>query len=394
MSLATLPPHASDQVYPRILGRFAGSAEGPAVVCFAGLHGNEPMGVVGVQRILKGLMRRDLSFRGEFLGVAGNLAALSQGIRYIQQDLNRIWTPDRIRLLRSPNQPLGGGEDLEQSELLKVIDDVFARSRGEKYFLDLHTTSAESGPFAVLGDTLRNRRFARSLPVPIILGLEEQIDGALLEYANELGAVTYGFESGRHDAQVSAQRHEALLWLALAAAGCIDPMEFPELKEHRRTLKQAAAHYPPVVEVRHRHAIREGDGFTMLPGFVNFQRVTKGQPLARDGDGLIPAPEDGRILMPLYQNLGGDGFFIARDVKPFWLKVSRMLRRLRLDSLLHLLPGVRKHPRVADAFLVNPRIARFYPVEIFHLLGYRRRRPEGRFLVLSRRPHDIPPWQW
>ncbi|MGH9882173.1 MAG: hypothetical protein ACRD6N_12115 [Pyrinomonadaceae bacterium] len=54
----------------------------------------------------------------------------------------------------------------------------------------MHTTSAHGVPFATVGDTLRNRKFALNFPTTIVLGLEEQIEGTMLEYVNNLRAVT------------------------------------------------------------------------------------------------------------------------------------------------------------------------------------------------------------
>jgi succinylglutamate desuccinylase len=50
----------------------------------------------------------------------------------------------------------------------------------------------------------------------------------------------------------------------------------------------------------------------MLPGFNNFDKIVKGQPLAKDKNGPIYASIDGYILMPLYQKQGEDGFFIIQ----------------------------------------------------------------------------------
>jgi succinylglutamate desuccinylase len=127
----------------------------------------------------------------------------------------------------------------------------------------------------------------------------------------------------------------------------------------------------------------------MEPGFSNFQPVKRGQLLARDRHGDIRAPEAGLILMPLYQSQGTDGFFLAREVAPFWLQVASGLRRLRLDRVLPWLPGVRRHPTLPETLVVNPRIARWFVLELFHLLGFRRQRPQGNQLVVSRRPHDV-----
>jgi hypothetical protein len=55
-------------------------------------------------------------------------------------------------------------EFLEQQELLKTIKEAVNRARGDVYFIDMHTTSAQGKPFATVGDTLRNRHFALRLP--------------------------------------------------------------------------------------------------------------------------------------------------------------------------------------------------------------------------------------
>jgi succinylglutamate desuccinylase len=68
------------------------------------------------------------------------------------------------------------------------------------------------------------------------------------------------------------------------------------------------------VHVHHRHALWPDDGFRMEPGFANLQRIREGELLARDNHGEIRAPETGVLLMPLYQTLGDDGFFLGREV--------------------------------------------------------------------------------
>ncbi len=127
----------------------------------------------------------------------------------------------------------------------------------------------------------------------------------------------------------------------------------------------------------------------MRPGFQNFEAIREGQPLADDADGVVVAPEDGRIFLPLYQDLGDDGFFVVRPVRPVWLRVSSLLRHLRLHSLARLLPGVRRSRRRPDTLLVDSRVARWYVVELFHLLGFRKRREALGFYAFTRRRHDL-----
>lgn len=373
-----------------VVGRRSGPA-GPTLVALGSLHGNEPSGVEAMRRVLGELGERGVAVRGDLLLAAGNISAIEHRVRFIDKDLNRIWTPARVATLAGHPVTEGSPEDREQQELLELLEGAVAAARGPLHFVDLHSSSAPGPPFLTIGDTLRNRRFIRGMTLPVILGLEEQVDGSLLEFLNNHGFVTLGVEAGQHDDPTSADRLEAVLWLTLIAAGTVDARDVPRLPEHRALLRRVSGGVAPVIEVRRRHAIRPGDGFEMLPGFRNFEPIRRGQPLARDREGEILAPEDGLILLPLYQGQGDDGFFVAREVRRVWLSVSAGLRWLGLGSLMPLLPGVRRDPRQPDVLIVDTRVARHYPLEIFHLFGFRKLRQEGDDLVVTRRRFDRQP---
>ncbi len=384
---AVMEPPAAEQ---RIVGRIRGVAAGPTVVVMCGIHGNEVAGPRAVRRVLRSLQERDVAVRGELLVLAGNLPALGRNQRFVDRDLNRAWTPERVRALQGDGRA-ADSEGGEQRELLDLFAGAVAEARGTVYFLDLHTSSADGAPFLTVGDTLRNREFALHVPLPIMLGLEEQIDGSLLEYLNNYGFVTVGVEAGQHVAESSVDRHEAVLWILLASSGLIDPGAVADLPAHRALLERAARDIPSVLEVRHRHPITPEDRFRMEPGYVNFQPIRKGDLLASDRHGPIFAREDGRILLPLYQGQGDDGFFISREFRPFWLGVSSTLRRMGLAGIVRFLPGVSLHPEDEGVLVVNTRIARIYPLQIFHLLGFRKLRQVGDILMVSRRKFDLAP---
>ena len=375
----------------RTIGRIRARRPGPTMIVMTGMHGNELAGELSARRVLESLGSDGLG-AGELVILRGNLNALEKRVRFVDDDLNRQWTPNTVARLRATNDgPAGTGqaEDNERRALLGVLGAVVAEARGQVYFLDLHTSSADGAPFLTVGDTLRNRKFAQAFPLPLILGLEEQVDGSLLEYLNNFGLVTLGAEAGQHDSVESVARHEAVLRLALVHAGLIDREAAADLDGFARLLESAGSGIPQVLEVRYRHVLHDGDGFRMDPGFVNFQPIRAGQRLAEDHKGHEYAKESGRLLLPLYQGKGDDGFFIAREFRPFWLAVSAAVRRLGLANLLRFLPGVRIHPEHADVLLVNTRLARVYPLEIFHLLGYRKLRRIGAALAVSRRRYDL-----
>jgi succinylglutamate desuccinylase len=372
-----------------LIASIRGSLPGPTLIIVGGIHGNEPAGVLAAERVWRRMQERRTVLRGEVVLLRGNTRALEQRVRYIDVDLNRQWITENVRTAGSEKQDLPEVSELrELIELLTIVKEAVSRARGEIYFLDLHTTSAHGKPFATVGDTLRNRRFALTFPLTIVLGLEEQIDGTMLEYMNNLGAITMGVEAGQHEAMTSVDHHEAVIWNAVESAGNLLRADVPELDQSRATLKRASGGRR-VVEVRHRHAIVPEDHFKMQPGFTNFQAVRRGELLARDRTGEIKALETGLILLPLYQPLGNDGFFLGREVERFWLTLSALLRKLKTGHYVYLLPGVRRDPVNENVMIINTRIARILPLQVFHLLGFRRLRWTEKYLFVSRRAYDL-----
>lgn len=394
-SLETAPPEGGRRV-ERLLGRVEGQLPGPTLLAIGGVHGNEPAGVDALLLVLAALAGRTAELCGDLVALAGNRTALAAGRRYVDRDLNRAWTAERVAALRArraagparAEDPLQV-EDREQLELLAAIEEALARARGPLFVLDLHSTSGEGPPFVVLADTLKNRAFAAALPATVVVGLEEQLEGTLLSYLSDLGHTTVAFESGQHTSPRSVDRAQAALWLALSGAGLLASPNGLAGEISARALAEDGERLPPVVEVRYRHAIRAEDAFRMEPGFRNLQPVERGQVLASDRRGPVRSPQAGLILMPLYQPQGEDGFFLVRGFNPFWLRLSAALRRLGADRVVHWLPGVARHRERPATFFVDRRVARWYALEVFHLLGFRRVGGDERQLVVARRPHDV-----
>ena len=374
--------------YPRVLGRYDGQEDGALVLCLGGIHGNEAAGVHALERVFEVLHRTKPQMRGTLVGLVGNLRALEVDARFLDHDLNRVWLPDRLASIHSLKDD--DAENIEQRDLLDTMRNVIGRHRREVYFVDLHTSSAEGPPFACIGDTIRNRRFAQHFLVPVILGLEEQLEGALLEYLNNLGVVTLGFEGGEHYSDSAVDYLEAGVWRALVGAGCLDEGVLPEIRHASEAFRASSAELPRWLGIRYRHAVAEGDGFRMRPGYRNFRMVSKGEVVAEDrASGKIETYYRARILLPLYQGQGDDGFFLALNIRPAWLAVSRWMRRLRLDRIVHWMPGVSRVKGEPGAIRVNRRVARWATVEIFHLLGFRKRRIHGDYFIVRRRKFDL-----
>jgi succinylglutamate desuccinylase len=315
MSSAPVKPADVAAPVTRRLGHVAGARPGPLLLVVAGIHGNEPAGVRALQRVLPELAALAPRMTGDVVALAGNLRALAANQRFLHDDLNRRWTQDEADRVRSGTPgPAAAPEDHERAELLRELDAAIACARGPVYFLDLHTTSAEGIPFAMVSRQARLADFALQFPLPVIVGMLEQVHGVLLEYMRERGCACLGVEGGQHGSPRSMAHHQAVAWIAAMAAGLVAGEQLPALPAALKLLDEARHGLPHVIEVEHRHAIAPGDQFAMEPGFANIQRIRAGQLLARDQRGAIHADRDGLLLLPLYQAKGDDGFFLGREL--------------------------------------------------------------------------------
>jgi predicted deacylase len=376
------------RVDERVLGVLAGANPGPTLMCVAGLHGNEPAGVHAIRRVLPALEEREREMTGTVVAFAGNLGALGAGRRYLDRDLNRAWTEARLSALRSLGPSEVVAEDREQLELLGEIERLLRASTGAVYALDLHTTSGVGGVFSVFTDALPQRDFAATFPVPMIFGLEELVDGTLLDLLSSQGVVALTVETGHHREPEAIDRAEAALWIAIVSAGLLPEARVPEVVAARALLSRDSGHIPRALEMRYKWDVHPEEGFRMKPGYRNFQPVVRGEAVAIDRGGAVRLTESGRLLMPLYQEQGEDGFFVVRSFSTAWMGVSRFLRRSGASELAYLLPGVRSVPGTRDEVVVDKRIARFFARQLFHLLGFRKMEDAGQRLIMRRRPFD------
>ncbi len=308
---------------PRLIGRHTGRERGPLLICLAGVHGNEPAGYEALRLIFNMLEVEPVTnpgfrFRGRLVGLLGNRQAFAARRRYLQRDLNRMWTDEEIdRVCRVPRTALEA-EDLELRELHEAIEQEIRDYRPERLvILDLHTTTARGGIFSVVSDDPESIRIAVELHAPVIKGMLRGIHGTTLHFFHrhryDFETVAVAFESGQHDDPLSVNRSIAGIINCLRTTGNVHAEDVEN--RHDRLLIEYARDLPKVAELIMQHSIRPGDHFQMAPNYQNFQEVRRGELLAQDRHGNIYAEADGCILMPLYQQQGEDGFFLVKPLE-------------------------------------------------------------------------------
>lgn len=369
----------------RLIGSVLGSKKSPTVIFISGIHGNETSGVYALKNVLNTIKQENIPILGNIYALSGNLGALQKGIRYSKEDLNRIWTHANIEKINKSSVN-GYSKDLnELIELYQSVKNIVNTNKGPFYFIDLHTTSSQTSPFITISDSINNREFSSKFPVPIILGIEEYLDGPFLSFINEFGHIALGFEAGQHYEKDSILNCEAFIWLSLVYSGCVKKKEILNYKNFKSLLADKKRLKNQFFEIKYRYEIKKEDDFIMNNGFLNFSRIEKNQPLANNLGSIVKAPFKGRIFMPLYQKQGDDGFFIVTKISIFWLILSKYFRKLHLHNLLRVLPGINQDKNNKHTLIVNHKTVKFLATEIFHLFGYRKKVLKNDKWIMSKR---------
>lgn len=298
----------------RVIGSYSHDRRGPGLVVTAGIHGNEPSGVFALKRVFEALEKEDVPIKGRLTGLAGNLKGLSKDVRYIDQDLNRLWLSDNIR--KAEKDTNGKVHEIkEMAEILKELNKAHDELITQLYFLDCHTTSSESQPYISVHDFPHSFYFAANFPAYTVKGLPKFIPGTIDDYLNGRGYIGFTYEAGQHDDLSSIENQEAAIWLSLAHCGCLDYDTLGCYPHCNELMSKYIVEGKKSFKVLHCYKIKEGEGFKMRPGYVNFQKIKKGEVLADNKSGEIKSEWNARILMPLYQAQGDDGFFIVKEIE-------------------------------------------------------------------------------
>ncbi len=297
----------------RIIGEYGNYNNGKLFIIIASIHGNEKAGYHALKKLFHFLESKQVTFEGKVIGLLGNMSAFEIDQRFIHKDLNRQWYATKIiKLSALPYGLLNTSEDIEQKQLLDAIQNVLHQQDDKEdiLMLDLHTTSASGACMSITNKHKDSVEFAKLYPSPVIDKMTSTISGTTLEYFDRLNIPGIAFEAGQHNDPESAERSFAALVSIFLDLKIIDKKYKDQCAGTIEELRKYNENLPYVSEVKYHHLIDEEDEFVMKAGYANFQAVKEGELLAKDKNGEIFCPLDGKILMPLYQKKGSDGFFI------------------------------------------------------------------------------------
>lgn len=299
------PKKSIMKTIPRILGEYSTHEKGPLLFVTAGVHGNEPEGVYALQTIFEILNDQNLPIKGKIVGVSGNRKALSRNVRFIDEDLNRVWSRDNIES--------GQENSHEKKEMFQIIDvlDRYPKTEfTERYFLDCHTTSSATRPYISVQEKNRNEQWAQNFPTYTICGFSDMVSDDIDHYESHLGFTGFVFEGGQQGSQLAVDHHKGMIWLAMHHAGMLDLNALEEYPGTAQNLEDEQEEQQ-IFEIQYRHTLNDSDNFKMEPGYENFQKISKGELLAYQNGEPVYSDWNAYIFMPLYQDQGEAGFFVA-----------------------------------------------------------------------------------
>jgi predicted deacylase len=133
---------------------FAAERSGPHLLITALVHGNEPAGALALHRLLSQGLKPS---RGRLTLAFANVGAYERfdtadprASRWLQEDMNRIWSPDILA------QVPPRSADVARAAALRSF------VHRADYLLDLHTTQHPTDPLVLAGPLARSRELART----------------------------------------------------------------------------------------------------------------------------------------------------------------------------------------------------------------------------------------
>ena len=291
----------------RIIGNYHSGEKGKTIIFMSGIHGNELSGKKALKKVFNYLEKNSIEVFGNIIGIQGNLKAIEKKERFIDIDLNRIWRSKIINQIKNGKL----NDKYEYSELKKIheILEIIIKKKKKKniIIIDLHNTSSANGLFTIINNE-SDYKIASAIKIPIITKLFNKVKGSFSEYYNSKNISSIVFEGGAIGDPASVHNHEMGIFRILEKCKILKKEDVPESMGEKIAEKENKKIY----KVKYIHQINKGDHFIIKPNTTNFQKIKKGEILGYDKKGEVLSKHEGKILMPLYQEQGNEGFYIIQ----------------------------------------------------------------------------------
>jgi succinylglutamate desuccinylase len=158
------------------------------------IHGDETAGMIAANELIQEGFFDSLDENVNVTVMIGNPRAVNEKKRFIDMNLNRVFTR---QLINASTRFDTLSKDLYE---LSRLDAVAEQIKKADQLLDLHTTSAPTKPFAIVSPRPQSEEVAKHFPISFVLqNVVSVINGTTLDYADMLEkAVAVCVECGQH----------------------------------------------------------------------------------------------------------------------------------------------------------------------------------------------------
>ena len=264
-----------------------GTSKGPTIAIIGGIHGDEKIGVLAINK-LKKLIKKEEVF-GKIYFIFGNPYAYKKNKRFLRHDMNRLFKSNGVQLGKKPS--LEQKRAFEIAKILKKTD----------FMLDIHSTQKPSVPFVYCKLSPRHLELARIFETKFIVGPAKgakipSLSACTDDYVNSHGGIGITYESGwNRDLKVLGkviQKTMEFLKKIQANPEACDKRSVPFKKN-------------PIIIGLYKEVIPKTSAFGLTKDFRNFDFIKKGELIAHDGKRRITVKQDSYIIFPKTQFIVG-----------------------------------------------------------------------------------------
>jgi len=256
------------------------------------IHGDEIAGLIAVNELIEeGFFEYGLSKKERVTIMIGNPEAVIQKKRFIDINLNRIFTSQFTHANLQEDMIKKGYE-------LSRLNEIVAEIQKCDSFLDIHSTSAPTLPFAIVGPTPQSEKVGKSFPVKFVLhNVVRVIVGTSVEYAHSLNKEAVCVECGQHNDRDTVEIAKETIRAFVTGVADNSPKEILSV-ESSETLRR---------------------GFKFCKSCKAFGRVKYHELIAHDdvvGDIRCPFVEGAFLIMPIANPVEGEEAWLWGRINP------------------------------------------------------------------------------
>ncbi|OGJ52071.1 acetylglutamate kinase [Candidatus Peregrinibacteria bacterium RIFOXYB2_FULL_32_7] len=269
--------------YPVYIDHFIGNNKGPITTIIGSIHGNEKIGKKLIDNLRQDLKKEGIY--GEIFLIFGNPKAYKQNLRFINEDLNRLFDKEIFKKLSL--KVILNNEQLRALQIAKIL-------KKTDYCLDIHSTLKPSKAFVYLENSKKHIKLAKFFHTKYLVSLgqnfkEKDLICSTDSFINSNGRYGLTFETGFHKDFSDFQNVYLKTKLFLKKV----KSAFFNEKLKMKNEKFSKIHLEIVDSIK-----PKTNDFKFAKNFSNFDIIKNGELIAFDKHKKIIAPKDLFIIFP------------------------------------------------------------------------------------------------